>query len=53
MGHDGPEEQQQIYIQAQIDKSPPGDLVWEMINDGELSCLSVGPCDAHLQAEVR
>lgn len=43
---------EQIYIRASIDESPSGDLAWEMINDSELSCLSVGPCDAHLQAEV-
>ncbi len=45
----------EIYIRATIKRGPAGDLAWDLIESGELRCLSVAvdrnkPC--HVEAEV-
>ena len=44
--------ERQIFIQANIHENAAGDYAWGLIQDGELACLSVGPADSRLQAEV-
>jgi hypothetical protein len=42
----------EVYIQASIDDTAAGKFAWDMIERGELRCLSVGATNERIQAEV-